>query len=152
MKTTTRICNWCEEEKSMDAYDNITPTTWRKTCRKCRNKKNLGNWVKKNKEKRREYNREYMKKKYRNCPHYKRYSRILTKIRYKIFHDAEFREEFEKKFTGEMTWKNYGEYWEIDHIIPVLKLVRMGHHSDEWINHIDNVRPLEIQKNRERND
>lgn len=24
----------------------------------------------------------------------------------------------QSKFTGKMSWKNYGTYWEIDHIVP----------------------------------
>lgn len=31
---------------------------------------------------------------------------------------AQIREHLEKQFTPEMTWDNYGDYWEIDHIIP----------------------------------
>jgi hypothetical protein len=30
----------------------------------------------------------------------------------------ELKEHLEKQFSPEMNWKNYGEYWEIDHKIP----------------------------------
>ena len=32
----------------------------------------------------------------------------------------EYRDHLERQFTPEMTWDNMGDYWQIDHIIPVL--------------------------------
>lgn len=29
------------------------------------------------------------------------------------------KKHLEQQFTKEMTWENYGEFWEIDHIIPI---------------------------------
>ena len=31
---------------------------------------------------------------------------------------AELKEHLESKFKDGMTWKNYGEKWQIDHVIP----------------------------------
>lgn len=58
----------------------------------------------------------------------------------------------ESQFTPEMSWNNYGEYWEIDHIIPKQKL-RYNSPKDKnfkicWS--LSNLRPLEKSANRSR--
>jgi hypothetical protein len=60
----------------------------------------------------------------------------------------------EKLFTLEMSWENYGTFWEIDHRIPIAA------HNFESPNDPDfkkcwalkNLRPLEIIKNRSKHD
>ena len=55
----------------------------------------------------------------------------------------------ESKFDENMSWDNYGSYWEIDHEI---ELFRCHDVQDfELINHFTNLRPLEKNKNRMRN-
>jgi 5-methylcytosine-specific restriction endonuclease McrA len=55
------------------------------------------------------------------------------------------REEFilhlEKQFDKNMSWGNYGVYWEVDHIIPLSK-----EGTIRW----DNSRPLSISDNRKK--
>lgn len=53
----------------------------------------------------------------------------------------EYKQYLEEHFTKEMTWENHGEYWEIDHIIPLCQ-------SGSF--HYTNTRPLEKTKNRSR--
>ena len=45
----------------------------------------------------------------------------------------------ENQFDQNMTWQNYGEYWEIDHIYPLSKGGSF---------HYTNTRPLSISENR----
>ncbi len=47
----------------------------------------------------------------------------------------------EKQFTPEMSWENHGNYWEIDHIIPL---------NQGGSFHYTNTRPLEKHINRSR--
>lgn len=58
----------------------------------------------------------------------------------------------ESQFTPEMTWDNYGEYWEIDHIIPQCTLpfdtIEDTNFKICWS--LANLRPLEMSKNRQR--
>jgi hypothetical protein len=143
-------CKECLEEKELNLFDRVSKNGYRTTCRKCRNKKNMGTYLKKegNVENRREYMREYMKDKYNNSEDYKRYSSISSKISYEIKKEP-LKSLFELKFIDGMNWDNYGTYWEIDHIIPVLKMIKLGYTDDE-INDIKNIRPLEVSKNRGR--
>ena len=62
------------------------------------------------------------------------------------------KEHLESQFTPEMSWDNYGSYWEIDHIIPQ----NLFNITDE--NCLDfkicwsliNLRPLSVTENRQR--
>lgn len=51
-----------------------------------------------------------------------------------------FKEHIESKFTDEMNWDNYADYWELDHIIPVSWALN----EDEIVklNHYTNFQPL----------
>ena len=57
-----------------------------------------------------------------------------------------FSEYIYSMFDDNMTWDNYGIYWEIDHIIPISSantiedLIRLNHYS--------NLRPLKKEDNR----
>jgi hypothetical protein len=53
----------------------------------------------------------------------------------------EYRLYLEQQFTPEMNWGNYGEYWEIDHIVLL---------SQGGSFHYTNTRPLEKDINRRR--
>lgn len=66
------------------------------------------------------------------------------------FNDLKIR--LEKQFTPEMTWNNYGSYWEIDHIIPLNYFKSLNLDTDTLIRkawHLQNLRPLnKIENNR----
>lgn len=57
----------------------------------------------------------------------------------------------EKQFTNKMTWKNYGKYWEIDHIRPCCTFDLSKKSEQRKCFHYTNLRPLEISMNRRRN-
>lgn len=68
------------------------------------------------------------------------------------FNIKEFKSYFEQLFTPEMNWDNFGEYWEIDHIIPK-KYFKYSSTDDKefkicWS--LINLRPLEKSLNRQR--
>ena len=54
---------------------------------------------------------------------------------------SQYSEYLESKFNENMSWENYGEYWEIDHIIPLSKGGSF---------HYTNTQPLSVEKNRKK--
>lgn len=64
----------------------------------------------------------------------------------------ELKEHLEKQFDENMTWDNYGTYWEIDHIIPVNTFNFITYTDSDfqicWS--LANLRPLESIANRRR--
>lgn len=60
----------------------------------------------------------------------------------------DFNKYIESQFDSNMTWENYGSYWEIDHIKPLA----LAKTIEEVItlNHFTNLQPLEKKANREK--
>lgn len=56
----------------------------------------------------------------------------------------------EKQFTEEMTWDNYGTYWNIDHIIPLSSAYSIDKLYD--LNHYTNLKPMKCNDNFSKND
>lgn len=158
-----KTCIECQVEKEESAFDfnSKRKTTKRKICRKCRNKKNYGNYISKsaNYHYRTVYNRLYMqdhcKKEY-----YKLYqAAVLSNL--KLIRDIknnkpltdihiEFKAHFEALFTPKMNWDNHGSVWQCDHITSGTTMAKEGC-SVETINELSNLRPLLIKDNLERN-
>lgn len=68
------------------------------------------------------------------------------------FNILQFKNYFEKLFTPEMNWSNYGSYWEIDHIVPK-KTFNYSNVTDEQFKicwSLKNLRPLTAEENRKR--
>jgi hypothetical protein len=55
----------------------------------------------------------------------------------------ELKQHLESKFTGEMTWENYGITWEVDHIKP---LAACSSFHEAW--QLNNLQPLPPSVNR----
>jgi 5-methylcytosine-specific restriction endonuclease McrA len=66
---------------------------------------------------------------------------IISTIKYLGCTFNEYSEYLENQFDGDMSWENYGGYWEIDHIIPLSKGGSF---------HYTNTQPLVIEKNRKK--
>lgn len=59
-----------------------------------------------------------------------------------------FKQYIESKFINKMTWKNYGNYWEIDHIIPLCSFDLTNIEQLLKAVHYTNLQPLTIPDNR----
>lgn len=59
-------------------------------------------------------------------------------------------EHLEKQFDETMTWENYGDYWEVDHIYPqsLLPYDSLDHPNFQKCWALDNLQPLEKSENR----
>jgi len=66
----------------------------------------------------------------------------------------QLKEHLERQFMPEMTWKNYGSYWHIDHIRPQswfnFKSVKDEEFKKCWA--LENLQPLEATRNRFKGD
>lgn len=52
------------------------------------------------------------------------------------------KEHLESKFLPTMTWKNYGKYWHIDHIIPCSSFNLVNEEEQKKCFHYSNLQPL----------
>ena len=79
-------------------------------------------------------------------------SRTPKKIRSYVSIDAfMLREWIENKFTKEMSWDNYGEYWVVDHIVP-LRFFDLNNENDMRICwNYKNLMPLLREDNSKKN-
>ena len=62
----------------------------------------------------------------------------------------ELKGHLEKKFYSEMSWNNYGYYWDIDHVVPISRF-KIKSHTDSafkkcWM--LSNLQPLLKKDNR----
>jgi len=64
----------------------------------------------------------------------------------------EYTQYLEFYFSPEMTWDNYGEYWEIDHIKPIASFDLNIEENLYTCFHYLNTQPLEKTQNREKSD
>lgn len=56
------------------------------------------------------------------------------------------RSHLENNFSDGMSWDNYGE-WHIDHIVPVMEMIRLGITCPKKINALSNLRPVWSHEN-----
>lgn len=64
----------------------------------------------------------------------------------------QLRKHLERQFTFEMSWQNYGTYWEIDHVIPI-SVFNFEKPEDLDFKRcwgLKNLRPLEVNENRKK--
>jgi hypothetical protein len=113
-------------------------------------------WRKNNKDK---INLWYKKK--RTDPHYRLIhnmrSRLSDALKGRTKHlstmsltgcsKEELIKHLESQFSQEMTWDNYGKYWCVDHIIPLISIDISDKIELEKICHYTNLRPLTIAEN-----
>lgn len=59
----------------------------------------------------------------------------------------DFVAHMEKQFTEKMSWDNYGDYWHVDHILPVKHFLDNGIRDPKVINCLSNLRPLKAKEN-----
>lgn len=56
----------------------------------------------------------------------------------------------ESKFVGEMSFENYGEIWELDHVISINTCVKNGVTEFKEVHSLDNLQPLFTMHNRQK--
>ena len=157
---TKGICKACKNKADKIYWEE------KYTNREFREKHDSRQW--KYKEQKREYQKEYdfinrkrkheyMKNCYNTNPEFKTFQLIRTRIWHALKAQnknklqstiellgcsiKEYKCYLEKQFNENMSWDNHGNYWEIDHIIPL---------NQGGSFYYKNTRPLEVSKNRKR--
>jgi hypothetical protein len=133
------------------------------------NKEKIKKYNKSYKEENREKNREKINLYYRERKKNDQFFKFKSSVRNLIYNSfkrcfskkskrtieilcctfEEFKIHIESKFNENMSWDNYGYFWEFDHIIQLAT----ANTYDEIIklNHYTNFQPLEIKLNRSKN-
>lgn len=112
----------------------------------------------------REYDNNWKKNRRKTDINYKIKVNLRERIRKAVINDFKrgktlkllgcsieyYKQYLSSLFTSEMTWENYGAYWEIDHIVSIcnFNLVEEGEQFKAF-NYL-NTRPLEKSQNRQR--
>lgn len=123
-------------------------------------KKYQDNWLKKNPE----YYKQYKKKKRQTDIQYKIKCSLRERIRKSLKNNfktgktiellgcsiEEYIIYLECKFDQNMTWENYGIYWEIDHIIQLHTFDLTDIELQKQAFNFKNTRPLTVRENRQR--
>lgn len=162
------VCKACKVEYRKKYYaDNrkhacAYASEWYKK-NKNRHKKNLKNWKKEN----REWHLAQRSKYYKNTYHNEIDVRIIYCARsfvqrtlratgkdkdfitfQKIGYTAQdLKNRIEMNFQPGMSWKNHGE-WEIDHRVPLARMIKRGENRVEILNCLANLKPVWKEQNR----
>lgn len=60
----------------------------------------------------------------------------------------EWKTHLESRFTKDMSWDNYGVFWEVDHIIPISHFDLTNQDEQKKAFHYMNTQPLSKQENK----
>lgn len=180
-KIENKTCSICNENKSILYFSKKCDNCdgFRSECKACASHKNKKYfeenkdikreksiiWRQKNKEYMRIYQRTYQKEKRDNDPSYRLRQNISRAIRATLngaknrsilnilpYSIETLKQHLQNQFNENMTWENYGSYWEIDHIYPQSKLLYNSIEDENfekcWA--LNNLQPLSINDNRKK--
>lgn len=121
-------------------------------------------WMAENKEKFRENQRNYQNNRLATDPAYRLIhllrSRMAGAMRVKSAKKldstinllgctpSEFKKHLESQFDSNMSWGNYGDYWEVDHIMPIDSFDILKEEEQFAAFNYKNCRPLECEENK----
>jgi hypothetical protein len=174
-----KICNTCKENKPLEEYgkDSSRKDGLDFRCKECRkvtskryyeehseeHHERTKRWVEKNKERYRKLENERTKTRRKNDPTF-RISKIMRQHLHRLINEyskdviekevgytsQELRKHIENQWDAHMNWDNYGILWEIDHKKSFKSFFEEGETRSRVINSLDNLRPLEVSKNRKK--
>jgi hypothetical protein len=144
-----------QQSKNSKLFFEQNPNYWKEYREKNREK------INKYQRERKEKTNQYRKEKRKNDVEFK----LKENIRSYIYQSLQLKNPFsfsiylgcsieeyklylEKQFTPEMTWDNYGTYWEIDHIVPLFTFDLNNPLEIKKAFNYKNTQPLTIHENR----
>ena len=163
-----KVCIKCKENKPLNEFfkDKSHSTGTDSRCKVCKKEymlsKGFNKWDNKYsnskyhkiwQEKNKKHINEYKKKRFETNPKLKLQQSIRVRINTFLKNKTNSTNKYlgcsfkkysvylEQQFNKNMTWENYGIYWEIDHIIPLSKGGSF---------HYTNTQPLTITENRKK--
>ena len=146
MKKGYIICSNCGSKKSIENYILNVNGRYKRVCRACRTNQVVNSRRKRDMS---SYYKDSYKKNihihtwrnllrnYLNRKNIKKSDSTLNLLKYS---HIELKEHIESLFTSCMCWDNYGDYWQIDHIIPVSAF--KPETPPSVVNSLENLRPL----------
>lgn len=145
------ICSNCKKENDLSYYTKNINGRYKKVCRHCRTLKTVQD--RRNRDMKLFYKEFYKKnihlfawrnllKNYLNRRGIIKNDKTQNILGYS---SDELKYHLESLFTSDMSWSNYGKYWQIDHIIPV-SLFKEDTPAT-IVNCLKNLRPLEKFEN-----
>lgn len=165
-----KICSKCEKEKDLnrfgkgrvcfDCVNFLRQTRIKEGKSKLypTSKEKMKKWRSENKERLKLYRKEYSNRKYNTDVNYKLavvcrsfIKRCLFKKNGHRTHELlgyspdKLKQRIECQFTKDMSWENYGEYWNIDHRKPI-KMFKPDT-KISTINMLCNLRPVKKEEN-----
>jgi len=128
-------------------------------CTTCKS----NSWQKANRSKVNEARRDYFRERRHFDPQYRMRKNIqvttsqalrrpdsLNEVKYVGCSNVELKQHIESQFSPEMSWNNYGTFWEIDHIKGLREFDLLDPVQVEAAAHFINIRPLKRLENRQR--
>ena len=112
--------------------------------------------------KNREYKRQWAQKQRQNNIQYRLKENIRSRINLTLKNKSNSSEELlgcpikeyivylEQQFDQNMSWENYGTYWEIDHIKPISTFDLTNEQEIKKCFNYKNTKPLSINENRKK--
>lgn len=148
------ICKKCKNKFELDSFRKTKLGRYILTCSICRSIDFKNYYNKIDKDIKRERKRKY----YRNSIHINLWRSILKSYLFRKsenkldetikllgYSSNDLKYHLELGFDVYMSWENYGEYWQVDHIIPVSFFKEKT--PIHVVNSLDNLRPLEKRYN-----
>lgn len=143
---TFKCCDLCKQNKCLNDFTKLKVNYKRNICLACyplflRNEKN-----------------EWCKKERENNPQYRIKKSLAARLNNVMHKDVEtleyigcdidfLKKWFEYNFTNDMSWDNYGSYWNIDHIIPVNKFDLLNQTQKFLCWNWTNLTPIQVSLN-----
>jgi len=156
------ICKSCKSKYRKEYYKKNANKARLYSCQWYASNKSLAldsakRWRKENREKLLKYRRAIHAKRYKNDPEY-RLSHIMRSNLRAVLKDInarkrgktfrvlgytpeQLRMRIEMNFLPGMTWENYGD-WEIDHKVPISRMLSKGEKRQQVINALSNLQPM----------
>jgi hypothetical protein len=144
-------CSKCSENKSLNNFVRNKNGRYKKVCKDCRTIQILNN--RRNRDMSDYYKKDYKRNIHiytwrnllRNYLNRKSLRKLDTTFNMLKYSHIELKNHIESLFSENMNWSNYGNYWQIDHIVPVS--IFKDDTPSYIVNALENLRPIEKEIN-----